>query len=172
MIVSVLTLMAAVVLSPRPKPPAAEAAIRAQLQKRYDTAAAAFRRRDVAAIMNITSPGLKSRRPNGQTWNRNQLQVYMNLTIGALKTIDGATFRVVKVTRQDNDAVALVDHRVWGTLGGNGKPKRITDVSTDRDIWTHTPEGWMLTFTECVKENVTLDGKRIDPSPAAIKPTK
>jgi hypothetical protein len=167
-ILSILLVGAA--LSPRPAP--AEPTVRAQLQKRYNTAAAAFKRRDVAAIMQLTAPKLTSRRPNGQVWNRNQLQVYMNLTIGALKTIDGATFRVGRVTRQGNEVVALVDHKVWGTMAGSGKPRRIVDVSTDRDVWTRTEEGWLLTFTECVKENVTIDGRRVDPSPGMVAPPR
>lgn len=141
--------------------------VRAELQKQYDVAAAAFLRRDVAGIMKVTSPDLTSRRPDGHVWNRKQLQVYMNLTVGALKTIDSARFRVRKIESRDGEVVALVDHTVSGILGdASGKPRRIVDVSTDRDIWVKTPDGWRLKFTECVKEKVTLDGKPVRPSPA------
>lgn len=165
----------ALALLPAPAVPAAHAdstaVVRAQLQRQYDAAARAFRRRDVAAIVALSTPNMTSRRPNGQVWNRKQLQVYLNLSVGALKTIDAARFRVDKVTVRGKEAVALVDHTVSGTLGGGSgvkgaKPRRIVDVSTDRDTWVKTAAGWRIRFTECVKERVTLDGKPVKPTPA------
>src|SRR3979409_768762 len=78
--------------------PDSNASIRAALQKQYDISAAAFMRRDVEGLMKMASPKMTSRRPNGQTWDRNQIQVYMNLAVGALKTVDKAKFKVKKVT--------------------------------------------------------------------------
>src|SRR5437764_14489254 len=46
---------------------------------------------------------------------------------------------------------------VSGTLaGGEGKPRRIVDVSTDRDVWVKTDAGWRIRSEE------RREGKRVD----------
>jgi hypothetical protein len=161
---AVLTALAATAVGAADSPDA----VRKELRKRYDLAAAAFKRQDVEGIMKLTSSDLTSRRPNGQTWNRNQLQVYMNIVVGSLKTVDKASFTIKKVTLSGDEAVAIVDHVTAGTLnGGQGKPRKIIDRSTDRDVWVKTDEGWKIKFTECLKEKATIDGKPIKVGPEA-----
>lgn len=147
--------------------------VQRELQKQYEVAAGAIVKRDTSSLMSIMADNLTSRRPNGQVWNRNQLQVYMNLTLGALKTIDSAKFKVVRVTTKGDEIIAFVDHTVSGTMSGNqGKVSRIVDISTDRDVWVKTSKGWRIKFTECVKEKVTLDGKIINPMSSMPAPSK
>lgn len=153
--------------------PAAQAAVRQELEAHYARWAQAIKAKDRAALQQFieqeTTPDFVSRGPEG-TQTRQQVLDALKSTNEPWEPPQELRVKIDRLTLQGDKAVVRVSDQAEGvttdrklTGDASGKPHRLVTRGVNRDTWVRTAAGWKLKRHEVLEVKTTLDGKPFTP---------
>jgi ketosteroid isomerase-like protein len=145
---------------------------RAEVQAFYNRWVAAWKKRDLPAVMAATVPDYVYTYTNGEKRTRAEIRSDWSDEMKLYGRIDSLTMTAGKVVRRGNEATDTSTWRFKGIyLDPQGKAHPATELWVTQDLLVKTPRGWLFRRSKDVKVVVTVDGKAV-PNPYAPFPTK
>ena len=133
-----------------------EKAIRAA----YATADALYRKKDVAKLMKMLTPDVMYKEVGGKTMNYKEMDALMKQQLGNIQSIDAFKTTIKKLTVKGKTAQSETSMTLKGKVADpQGKIHVMTSMSTTRDTWTKTPQGWRMKMIEALSDKMLMDGK-------------
>ena len=137
------------------------AAVRKQLEKRYDENRRAFFDKDLAAIMALRTEDFHTVTPDDVVHDRAEMRQMTQALLNGIDRWISTTFDIDSLVLEGDLARALVrQHVVRIALREDGQLHHVETWVTQRETWRQTPEGWKLYRVDGLRDQRRLvDGK-------------
>lgn len=153
----VLTLQFALSVSVR----ADDAATKKAMVAKYLFLKEAYENANIEDVESQLAPGFKIKMKK-QTISRAQFVAIQRGLFNAITRVNQVSFRINKVTVEQNRAVVVVTQSFDFELNdAQGRPHHYRESSVCRDTWVRVSGHWKTNFTEFVGGSATMDGKKI-----------
>jgi hypothetical protein len=125
------------------------AAVRKEMQREFDKAVAAWKKKDVKGFMSMFSPDFKGVGMDGQPVDYKGIQAQIARTIKSTKSIDSATLSIDKLATKGNQATMDVTMKMTmvvadprGEMGPKGGTHKLDLVERSHEVWEKTGGQW------------------------------
>lgn len=137
------------------------AVVQRQLNANYAAISKAFQRHDASKIEALLANDYLVVQANGQSLPRDHA---LQALRWQMKAMQGANWsrKVRSVMVSGKKAIAIVDGDFSGTMvAPDGKRHRMRLVSTSKDTWVRSRNGYLLSRSNVQKSVATMDGRRM-----------
>lgn len=140
-------------------------AVRAELQGQYDRMARGWKEKDLGTLIAVLAPDYTNQQLQGASLNREQYEALTRGILGSIRSLDTSSFSVNEAVLRGDEATTHIAYMLSGIiLDPQGKEHPATYRGSGREIWRRTAAGWKLRRSEDLSLEMTIDGKRVDPS--------
>lgn len=160
---AILTLTAAAILLPFTLTAYAQKSEEKPIRAIYAKLDALYRKKDVAKLMKMLTPDATYKEVSGKTMNYKEMDTLMRQQLAAIQSIDAFKTTIKKLTVKGTTAKSETSMTLKGKVTDpQGKMHAMTSMSTTRDTWTKTPQGWRIKMIEALTDKVLMDGKPVN----------
>jgi ketosteroid isomerase-like protein len=135
--------------------------VRRALEGWYESNIAAFKAKDVEAVMRLRTEDFHTLTPDGKTNTRADMEAYTRRLLGAIDHFLAIEFQIGTIEVQGDLAYADVTQKtVRMQRLGDGGLRRVEAGAIQRETWKRTAEGWKLYRVDTIRDTgVLVDGK-------------
>jgi ketosteroid isomerase-like protein len=140
---------------------AAQASVRADLERRYAENAAAFMKGDIQAIMALRAPDFHTVTPDGVTQDRAAMEVYTQGLLNGIKKWNKITLTIDSLEMVGDKAIVIMSqHLDRMALRPDNQVHHVETWATQRETWVRSGSQWLLWRVDLVRNQRRLvDGK-------------
>jgi hypothetical protein len=147
-----------------------ERSVRKELEALYARFAQAVKQNERYTMkrlfLDYSTTDFRMRLENGKTLSREDAAEAMEDEAMAAARFIGQEIRILKLTLKGSAAIAVYKDRTTAVVDDpQGNTHKIVALSTTRDTWVKTPEGWKARLTEVLSSKTLLDGKEVKIKP-------
>jgi ketosteroid isomerase-like protein len=118
-------------------------AVRKQIEAQIARFQAAFRKKDIAAMRNITTPDFTLKSRDGTVSTRREANAALVVEMKSIKSIKSWTIKIEKLTVKGNVATAIVSERMVASVADRYLKERETlNTGRMKETWVKTAAGW------------------------------
>jgi ketosteroid isomerase-like protein len=142
------------------------AAIKAELQAKYDQAVKYTRAKDVKALMSMSTRDFTVTMMNGQTYDRAETEKTMRQSFSSIKSVKTSKSQVTAVKPSaDGKSVVASTVNIWeGKIQApDGKVHTMKQQFATMDTWVRSGSTWLMKQQRIVKDVYWMDGKPYNP---------
>ena len=128
-----------------------DAAIKREIQAKYQAMADSIRHKDPSAMMKCLAPDFTNVDEHGNKSGRAQFEKQMAQMMSTIKRVDRISFDVAKLTVKGSEAVADCHSKflmqtvdTQGTMGPKGRHHQIEADMVDKETWVKSGKTWLL----------------------------
>ncbi len=159
---ALMTLTMAAVLLPLGLVAHAQKSEEQAIKTAYSTADAYYRKKDAGKLMKMLAPDVSYKEVSGKTMNYKEMDAMMRQQMGMIQSIDTFKTTVKKLTVNGKMALAETSMTMKGKIKDpQGKMHTISSLSTTRDTWTKTAQGWRIKHIDTITDKSMMDGKPV-----------
>jgi Domain of unknown function (DUF4440) len=145
-----------------------ERSVRRELEALYGQFAHAVKQDERYAMKRLfldhSTNDFRMKLENGKTLSREDAAEAMEEGPMAAARFTGQDYRILSLTLKGSEAIVLFKDRTTAVIDDpEGNTHKIVSLSTTRDTWVKTPEGWQARLTEVLSSKTFLDGKEYKP---------
>lgn len=138
-----------------------------EIQGKYKKLGAAMSKWDFKSAFAMGTPNMKWKLKTGQTLNKKQVQEMMTGYKAMTKQLHSITVKASNFKFNGETVVVDCQTVVKADVYANAektKTAKMVNSSWSKDKWVKTAKGWFLSEVVAGKEEITLDGKKINPA--------
>jgi ketosteroid isomerase-like protein len=141
-----------------------DAAVRKALQARYEQFSAAFKRKDVKAVLALGTPDFTWKLADGRVLNARASEKAMQEQLGEVKAVHSMTTRIDKLQVEGLTATVWTTGTVQATVAGEaGKTHKLVSTGKSKDVWVNKGGKWLIKRVEDFSQSMTIDGRPVNP---------
>jgi ketosteroid isomerase-like protein len=143
-----------------------DAAVRKQLNGQYAKLAAAFKSKNANAVMALGTPDFSMKERNGVVSDAKASTEGIKQMFAMVKSFNRVDMKIHKLAVKGNQAVATTTY-VYDSQtppDPKGKSHRMVSKGLTKDTWVKAGSTWKVRSVEMLKDEMTMDGKKIDPA--------
>ncbi|MFN3652077.1 MAG: nuclear transport factor 2 family protein [Armatimonadota bacterium] len=143
-------------------------AVKKAIGGRYKQYEQAYQKRDVPAMMKLTTSDFVVHLPGGRKFTRKQAETELKSQFQMLPAGGSFSVTIRKVELKGAQATVIAAERAKHTLAGpDGKKMPVLIASESRDVWVKKGSQWLLKSSTMLNQKITSNGKPVPiPTPA------
>ena len=159
---ALMTLTTAALLFPLALTAHAQKSEEQAIRAAYTTSDTYFRKKDLSKLMGMLTPDIVYKQSNGTKLDRKGMETTLKTQFGMIQTMDSFKTTVKKISVKGKTAQSETSMEMKGHVKDpQGKMHTISSMSTTRDIWMKTAQGWRIKQIDALTDKSMMDGKPI-----------
>jgi ketosteroid isomerase-like protein len=136
--------------------------VKKELEAQYEKMGAAFKAKDVKAMLAQTTDDVTVKDMNGKVRDRADLEKMTEREIQNTRAVKQWSNQITRLELKGNTVIATVEAKVVLEAQSEGRYHTYDLTQGSRDTWIKTSSGWKLKVEELTKDITLVDGKQIN----------